>query len=143
MKRLIEIETNNIVSEDDFKKIHSNILFGGGISEEVVRSFGYSFILNDPKPTYEELSHDVKASLVEEREGRWYQTWKVVQRDDADSRVRAERNKLLADTDWVVVMHTEKGTNIPAKWEIYRQDLRDITTQTDFPYDVSWPTKPE
>ena len=142
MKRLIEIETGKIVSEDTFKKAHKNVLFGGGISEEVAQSFGYSIVLNDPKPNYEELSHDIKTSVVEEREGRWYQTWRVIQRPDADSRVRDKRNQLLAESDWIVVMHTEKGTNIPAEWEVYRQELRDITDQSDFPYDVTWPTKP-
>ena len=57
--------------------------------------------------------------------------------------VRNERNKLLADCDWIVIMHTEKGTNIPAAWEIYRQSLRDITSQQGFPHTINWPTKPE
>lgn len=61
---------------------------------------------------------------------------------DAAKRVRTERDKLLADTDWVVVFHTEKGTNIPMEWEVYRQALRDITAQEGFPHEVTWPTKP-
>lgn len=56
---------------------------------------------------------------------------------------RAERNRLLAECDWIVIMHTEKGTNIPAAWEIYRQSLRDITAQAGFPHNVQWPAKPE
>jgi len=39
-------------------------------------------------------------------------------------------------------MHTEKGTNIPAEWELYRQALRDITGQAGFPHQVEWPVKP-
>jgi hypothetical protein len=57
--------------------------------------------------------------------------------------VRAQRDKLLAETDWIVIMHTEKGTNIPLEWEIYRQSLRDITSQPGFPHNVTWPEKPE
>lgn len=58
--------------------------------------------------------------------------------------VRNERNKLLAECDWIVIMHTEKGTNIPAAWEAYRQSLRDITSHINFPYltDADWPVKP-
>ncbi len=58
--------------------------------------------------------------------------------------VRNTRNKLLADTDWIVIMHTEKGTNIPATVEIYRQALRDITDHANFPHlaEDDWPTKP-
>lgn len=57
--------------------------------------------------------------------------------------IRNQRGKLLAETDWIVIMHTEKGTNIPAAWEIYRQSLRDITAQDGFPHNVTWPVKPE
>lgn len=56
--------------------------------------------------------------------------------------VREERSKLLAESDWVVVFHTEKGTNIPLEWEVYRQALRDVTTQDGFPHNVIWPSKP-
>jgi hypothetical protein len=56
--------------------------------------------------------------------------------------VRAKRNEELSASDWIVIMHTEKGTNIPAAWEIYRQSLRDITSQPGFPHNVTWPTKP-
>ena len=61
-----------------------------------------------------------------------------------EARVRNQRGKLLAETDWVVVFHTEKGTNIPLEWEVYRQALRDITDHANFPYlqEADWPTKP-
>jgi len=143
MKRLIEIETGKIVSEEGFKKAHKNVMFGGGISEDVARSFGYSVILEDPKPEHEEVSHYIQLSAVEKRGGRWYQTWEVAKRPDADDRVRAKRNRLLAESDWVVVMHTENGTSIPAEWKTYRQELRDITDQSGFPYSVNWPKNPE
>lgn len=57
--------------------------------------------------------------------------------------VRNERNRLLIDSDWVVVKSFERNENIPAAWEIYRQALRDIPQQAGFPDNVVWPTKPE
>lgn len=56
--------------------------------------------------------------------------------------IRMQRDTLLAATDWVVVYHTEKGTNIPLEWEVYRQALRDIPEQEGFPGNVTWPAKP-
>jgi hypothetical protein len=56
--------------------------------------------------------------------------------------IRQERNKLLAETDWEIVMHKEKGTNIPAALKTYRQALRDITDTYTSPDDVVWPEKP-
>ncbi len=140
MKRLIEIETGNIVSEEGFKKAHKNVVFGGGISEDVARSFGYSVILEDPKPEHEEVSHYIQLSALEERGGRWYQTWAVAERPDADDRVRAKRNRLLAESDWVVIRARELGQDVPREWFDYRSDLRNVPQQDGFPHDVEWPT---
>tara|TARA_B100000902_G_C27319363_1_gene923329 strand:- start:4754 stop:5038 length:285 start_codon:yes stop_codon:yes gene_type:complete len=57
--------------------------------------------------------------------------------------LRTERNRLLAETDWVITMHKEKGTNIPSAWKTYRQSLRDITKDYKSLNDVKWPEKPE
>ena len=56
--------------------------------------------------------------------------------------LRAERNAKLAETDWEIVMHKEKGTNIPAALKTYRQELRDITDTYTSLDDVVWPEKP-
>ena len=56
--------------------------------------------------------------------------------------LRAVRNTKLAETDWVVTMHKEKGTNIPAAWKTYRDALRDITDDATSLDDVTWPEKP-
>ena len=56
--------------------------------------------------------------------------------------VRVVRNRLLAETDWVVTMHKELGTNIPDAWKTYRQALRDITDTYTSLDDVVWPEKP-
>ena len=57
--------------------------------------------------------------------------------------VRIERDKFLKMSDWIVTMHKEKGTNIPAAWKTYRQSLRDITDSATSLDDVTWPEKPE
>ena len=57
--------------------------------------------------------------------------------------LRDERNAKLAETDWLITMHKEKGTNIPTAWKTYRQALRDITDSATSLDDVSWPEKPE
>jgi len=56
--------------------------------------------------------------------------------------VRMIRNQKLAETDWVVTMHKELGTNIPAAMKTYRQALRDITDDATSLDDVTWPEKP-
>ena len=56
--------------------------------------------------------------------------------------LRTERNAKLAETDWEIVMHKEKGTNIPTVLKTYRQSLRDITDSATSLDDVTWPEKP-
>ena len=58
------------------------------------------------------------------------------------SSLREQRNRKLAETDWEIVMHKEKGTNIPAALKTYRQALRDITNDYTSLNDVVWPEKP-
>ena len=56
--------------------------------------------------------------------------------------VREVRDAKLAETDCVVTMHKELGTNIPTAWKTYRQALRDITDDATSLDDVTWPEKP-
>ena len=62
--------------------------------------------------------------------------------DREAANIRSRRDGLLQETDWIVIKSYERGENIPAAWELYRQSLRDITSQAGFPYEVTWPTKP-
>lgn len=59
--------------------------------------------------------------------------------------VRAERNRLLAESDWTQLpdARTAMGEVKAAAWDTYRQALRDIPEQSGFPRDVVWPVKPE
>lgn len=56
------------------------------------------------------------------------------------------RNQLLAQTDWRATVDYPKDNQ--AEWLTYRQDLRDITTQTPELDDqgnltgITWPTPP-
>ena len=53
--------------------------------------------------------------------------------------VRSERNQLLSSCDWTQIADAPVDADA---WQIYRQALRDITIQTGFPADITWPTKP-
>ena len=55
--------------------------------------------------------------------------------------VRAQRDALLAATDWRLLRAAETGQPIDADWAAYRQSLRDVTTQPD-PLSIDWPVAP-
>ena len=60
--------------------------------------------------------------------------------------IRAERTRLLAETDWVVIKARENGGQVPAAWKTYRVALRDIPSEqsdkTKYS-EITWPTRPE
>jgi hypothetical protein len=53
---------------------------------------------------------------------------------------RRERNALLQLSDWTQLADTKVDQ---APWAAYRQALRDIPSQPDFPLTVEWPTAPQ
>lgn len=98
------------------------------------------------RPDYDPLTTTlVDGSFEQDAVGNWSLPYVVQQRPQADAQrnVRSRRDGLLSECDWVVIVHTEKGTNIPLEWEVYRQALRDVTAQEGFPFNVIWPTPPE
>ena len=52
---------------------------------------------------------------------------------------RAQRNTLLAASDWTQVADAPVDQ---AAWATYRQALRDITSQEGFPEAITWPVAP-
>ena len=65
--------------------------------------------------------------------------------------LRMDRDRRLTDCDWIITMHKELGTNIPAAWKTYRQALRDLPASASPSLDangkldstsVTWPTEP-
>jgi len=66
-----------------------------------------------------------------------------LQAEEPKQEIRELRNKKLAETDWIVIQSKELNIEIPNEWKLYRQSLRDITTQVGFPSAVEWPTLPK
>ena len=56
----------------------------------------------------------------------------------AAARVREERDRLLAETDYLAL----SDVTMSDAWKTYRQNLRDIPAQSGFPNSVTYPTKP-
>ena len=92
---------------------------------------------NQTKPTEEE----VNAKISE------------LEKEKPFNLLRKERNKRLAECDWIVTKNAEYGYNIPKEWRAYRQALRDLPSITYKPEldefgnlkmdSVAWPTLPE
>jgi hypothetical protein len=89
------------------------------------------------------------ADGVEQIDGKWYTKSSVTNMDvdgiaatDAAqaAAVRSDRNTRLSASDWTQVADAPVDQ---AAWAAYRQALRDISGQSEFPWTINWPTQPE
>lgn len=109
---------------------------------------GYVWVLQQPAPDFDPRTQKLVAFGPELRDGQWingYTTEALTEQELADFarteqvRVRAKRDMLLRDCDWTQVADAPVDK---AAWAAYRQALRDITKQADFPSTVTWPDQP-
>ena len=54
---------------------------------------------------------------------------------------RERRDTLIAQTDWTQAQDIPDA--VKAKYAVYRQALRDITSQAGFPKSIDWPVLPQ
>ena len=98
----------------------------------VVRGDVIEFYQHDnPQPTEAEIQAEIARLQAE-------QPWKEL---------RQERNRLLAETDWVTIQSIDAsvdgfGLQLPMDWMNYRQALRDLPANTTDPTNPVWPVKP-
>lgn len=74
------------------------------------------------------------------REKKSYEMRNAV--ESAWSQLRADRNRVLTETDKRIMPWLEKGQPAPEPWQRYRQALRDLPQVTEDPFNVMWPCEP-
>lgn len=53
-----------------------------------------------------------------------------------------KRSNLLNSSDWTQLPDCKLSAELKEAWAVYRQALRDITSQEGFPNTITWPTQP-
>ena len=160
--------TGVVTTVSQLKAETPNTSFPKQITTDILDSFGYDAVLNGPAATVTAPYGVSTRDGVEETDGKWFTkfiagpvftdttdsegavttaadneaAYKARIDSEAATSVRAERDSLIAETDWVIVMAKETGTNIPAAMKTYRQALRDLPSAEGFPHTMTWPTKP-
>lgn len=61
---------------------------------------------------------------------------------EAFKELRQERNRRLAEADWVTLRAYSSGTDVPEEWMTYMQALRDLPSVTKDPTNPVWPEPP-
>jgi len=124
-----------------------NYCYARRLTDEQVEHFGVH-----KKQIVTPPYHDAATQHLEEGpalliDGVWTQNY-IVTELDADTAaekvgaqwnvIRAERNKLLVESDWTQLPDAPVDA---AAWATYRQALRDITTEAN-PFAIVWPQGP-
>jgi len=134
---------------------------------EILEALGADVVLEGAQATGGTVYQYSQASGVEQIDGKWYTKYVLgpvfvdttvdgvtttaaeqeaaykAQKDAEQAKsVRQSRDDKLKECDWIVIKNLELNANIPGAWEVYRQALRDVPTQSGFPWTVTWPDAP-
>lgn len=74
---------------------------------------------------------------------KWLEIAKNTEYSKLAEGIRLKRDKLLTETDWTQVTDSVLSKEKQKEYKEYRQKLRDITDQEEFPYNVEFPSIPE
>lgn len=56
--------------------------------------------------------------------------------------VRAQRDAMLRACDWTQGADSPLDATAKTQWAAYRQALRNVPQQSEFPNEITWPTAP-
>jgi hypothetical protein len=131
---------------------------------EVLDALGADVVFEGPQATGGTVYQYSQASGVYQADGKWYAkyvlgpvftdttvegvtttalehetAYKASKDQEQAKSVRATRASKLSETDWRF-----RSDMTPSQaWKDYCQALRDVPTQTGFPWTIVWPTQPE
>ena len=157
-----------LTTVSQFKASQPNTSFPKQITTQILDSYGYDAVLNGAVATVTAPYGVGTRSGVEEISGQWFTKFIAgpVFTDTTDSEgnvttaadneaaykaridaeaaksVRAERDKLIAESDWTQLADCQLSDSVKATWVTYRQALRDLPTAEGFPHTMTWPTEP-
>lgn len=126
------------------RKDNPNVSFPQVISESILSQYDVHTVTVLPRPNIDPNTHYLKQSDFYQVEGKWqvHYSAEPLPELQVSETMRQKRNQLLAESDWIVAVSYEQQVPVPQEWQTYRQLLRDITVQPNFPYEIEWPVKP-
>lgn len=156
--------TGAVMLEEEFRR-YVKATSGGSfdaLTIEILHENGADPVLEGPQATGGTIYQYSVRNGVEEKDGQWFTkyvlgpiftdttdidgkvttaaeheaAYKAAKDADQAKAIRDDRNKRLADCDWTQLSDAPVDK---AAWAAYRQNLRDISQQTGFPWEVTWP----
>lgn len=160
--------TGELKSQGQLRKENPNMSMPRVWNSNVHDALNVDPVLRAPQPTegigaYQSVRRN---GVVQDSLGNWVEAWEVADMfsdytdeegvvhtkaeqeaayqqqldDSAAERNRAERDRLIAETDW----WASSDLTMTAEQTAYRQALRDITAHANWPHleEADWPVKP-
>ena len=130
------------------RRDNPNISFPRNIQAAILQEHGVGTVKILEQPSYTERTHTLRQNeapaLVD---GTWTLGWTVSPKSAGETAAydaalatteRAKRDALLAETDYLAL----SDATLSSQMTTYRQQLREVPQQSEFPNSISWPTKP-
>jgi len=144
----------DVKTQGDVKGMYSNVSFSRVV--DTYADLGWDEIVAVPMPAPSTPLKKVEHGDPVKKAGKWTQVW--VEEDmfsgatkaadeaahteqldtAAAANARTERDSILALTDF----HGLTDMTMTAEMTTYRQALRDVPQQDEFPTEIDWPTEP-
>jgi hypothetical protein len=138
----------------NLKKDFPEVSFTNPVLESSLNRYNVFSIQYGPYPQDFTMFQVIESSQPFLEDGVWKVTFTVRDKNEAEMaellaehqrEVRSSRDNILKDTvdllnpiRWEAMTEEQKQA-----WRDYRQALLDVPQQEGFPYDISWPSKPE
>jgi hypothetical protein len=157
--------TGQVIYEGEFRALFPNTSLPQQLTEALINSLGGDVVFEGAQATGGDQYQYSVYDGVEQTGGKWYTkyilgpvftnttdeegnvttaaqheaTYKANKDAEKATAVREDRNKRLAETDWTQLTDAPVDTEA---WATYRNNLRNVTEQSGFPWEVTWPNKP-
>ena len=122
-----------------------NILYQ---NDELLKAFNVFRVIAEPIPQYDKTIQTHVEIEPEFINSMWRRKWLIKELSDLEKleirrneeqTVISQRNALLASSDWTQLSDVSIDKEA---WSSYRQQLRDISNQSEYPFNVQWPSAP-
>ena len=124
-----------------------NVSFPIELTSDILGEFGVYSVQQTPKPN--DYTKNITEGTPQLIDGVYTQVWNQsdATQEEIDikiqnqwEQVRVARNEILTQCDWTVLADSPVSASIE-EWKTYRQQLRDITSQSN-PFEIVWPIHP-
>ena len=135
--------TQKPYSMGQLRRDNKTVSFPKMVDPATLESYGVFSAVEADIPTYNRISQSItRAETAVEVADQWTYNWIVTNKSTEELAAinRAERNRLLAETDYLALSDATLSNGMAT----YRQSLRDITSHSNWPNlnGGDWPTEP-